>query len=135
MVLRPPQQQLAPALTGGSEALDFTGAVEVVERLLERTFVEFADADDPVARLAADRCVRNLAACAEQLSSAGRSGPPERTALLHGAWIAALAARGDLELIGRRGAILPPSLRALAAGVEVLLRRIGAAPRPVQPRT
>ncbi len=127
MVLRPPQRQLAASLTAGPPAPDFSGAVEIVQRLLERTLLELADADDPVARLAADRCGQNLAACAEQLAGAGRVEGADRTPLLQGAWTAALAARFDLDWVGRRGAILPPSLRSLAGGLEVLLRRIRVA--------
>jgi len=109
---------------------DWAGAGLIVSRLLEQALIELNDADDPLARLAAGRCVAHLAACAECVTVAGLAGPRDQPRLLREAWQAIASARCNLDLVRRRGAIAPSSFRALASGCEVLRRRFSGALPP-----
>ncbi len=113
---------------------DLPGLALLAARLLARAVAETADQEQPVARLAAERCVAHLADCALGLGAASRRARAEARARdLEAAERAALLARAALELLGAQGGLAPPAIRALAGGFEVLCRRLdgGGSPQPL----
>ena len=108
-------------------------AALLAERLLERTVRELELPDRPLARLAADRCVRRLLDACEAIAAAGAgsggrrgegSPDPHLRLLLVEARRGVRAARWSLGLVHRQGAMLPSAYRQIVAGLEVLSRRL-----------
>ncbi|UCF68934.1 MAG: hypothetical protein JSV80_06500 [Acidobacteriota bacterium] len=99
-------------------------AVEMVARLLERADRELEDAERPLCRLTATRCLEHVLAAVEQLM-----GCRARSLNL---WPSALTraqhhvdgARCTLELLQRRGSVAPSACRELSAGLAVVERRL-----------
>ena len=108
-------------------------ASKLSERLLELALLELEHADRPLARLAARRCLDRLADLCEQVELLASSRDLRHDGgLLPRAAGALSGARWALRIVNRQGAILPTAYKNLAAGLDVVERRLQqlGGPRP-----
>jgi len=124
VVLGPRRGALAAPVRPRWAAADVAGLETISTRLLDRALVELADADRPLGRHAAGRCVAHFADAVEALALCRSVPVAEREVELRRARRATLAARHALAQVQRSASVAPTVLRELGAGVEVLRRRL-----------